>query len=144
MPCIDVWSYIMIGIIDLRNGMDLRNKGYEPVDTRVLRDVKSMLFLNLSDFEFLRTFSDMNNASDIIGMPWFCDMNPRILFCAKSNNASDLVGMPWFGDMNPRILFCAKSNNASDIIGMPWFGDMNSRILFCAKSNNALDIIGMP
>jgi hypothetical protein len=35
--------------------------------------------------------------------------------------------MPWFGDMNPRILFCAKSNNALDIIGRPWFGDMNPR-----------------
>ena len=50
ISCIAVCAYIMIGIIDLRNGMDLRNKGYEPVDIRVLRDVKSMLFLNLSDF----------------------------------------------------------------------------------------------
>ena len=30
ISCIAVCAYIMIGIIDLRNGMDLRNKGYEP------------------------------------------------------------------------------------------------------------------
>ena len=82
-------------------------KGYEPVHASVLREVEFTRFLSLS--EFFRTFSDMSNAFDLFGMPWFGDMHPRILFCAELNYASNIsIGMLWFGDMHQCILFCAN------------------------------------
>ena len=150
-------------IIDLRNGMDLCSKRmslfklvyfakWNSVDFQFIKFWVSPhiqlyeLYLGYYLHAMVRQYApahpillQIELCPTHAGMPWFGDMNPRILFCANwiTGYASTHAGVPWFGSMHPRILFWAKLNYASDIVQvcMPYASMVSPRILFCAKLN---------